>query len=83
MIGHLQRNKAKQAAEIFDIIQTVDSHRLAEAIGRQAQALNRAMPVLLQINTSGEPSKSGADPSRWRSFFVQSVRRRACRSKGS
>jgi hypothetical protein len=62
MIGHVQRNKAKQAVEIFDIIETVDSHRLAEAIGRQAQVVGRVMPILLQINTSGEPSKSGVPP---------------------
>jgi hypothetical protein len=62
MIGHLQRNKARQAAGIFDIIETVDSQRLAQAIGRQAEALGRAMPVLLQVNTSGEPTKSGVPP---------------------
>jgi hypothetical protein len=62
MIGHLQRNKAKQAVTIFDMIQTVDSARLAEAIGRCAQAAGRAMPILLQVNTSGEESKSGVPP---------------------
>ncbi len=62
MIGHLQRNKAKQAVQIFDMIQTVDSGRLAWEIGRHAQALGRAMPVLLQVNTSGEDSKSGVEP---------------------
>lgn len=62
MIGHLQRNKAKQAVEIFDMIHTVDSERLAWAIGRHAQALGRTMPVLLQVNTSGEDSKSGVEP---------------------
>ena len=62
MVGHLQRNKAAQAAPIFDMIQTVDSLRLAEAISRQAQAHARRIEVLLQINTSGEQSKSGASP---------------------
>jgi pyridoxal phosphate enzyme (YggS family) len=62
MIGHLQRNKAKQAAGIFDIIQTVDSERLAQAIGRQAEALGRVIPVLIQVNTSGEPTNSGGPP---------------------
>lgn len=62
MIGHLQRNKAAQAVQIFDMIQTVDSQRLAEAIGKRAEAAGRAMPVLLQVNTSGEESKSGAAP---------------------
>ncbi len=63
MIGHLQRNKVGQAVQIFDMIQTVDSRRLAEAIGRRAEAAGRTMPVLLQVNTSGEESKSGVDPA--------------------
>jgi pyridoxal phosphate enzyme (YggS family) len=63
MIGHLQRNKAGQAVQIFDMIQTVDTQRLAEAIGRRAQAAGRTMSVLLQVNTSGEESKSGAAPA--------------------
>jgi len=62
MIGHLQRNKAAQAVQIFDMIQTVDSLRLAEAIGRRATAAGRTVAVLLQVNTSGEESKSGAAP---------------------
>jgi len=59
MVGHLQRNKAAQAVAIFDMIQTVDSLRLAEAISRHAQACGRMMEALLQINTSGEESKFG------------------------
>ncbi len=62
LVGHLQRNKAAQAAAIFDMIQTVDSLRLAEAISRQGQALGRSVEVLLQINTSGEESKFGVPP---------------------
>jgi len=63
LIGHLQRNKAAQAAALFDMIQTVDSLRLAGAIGRHAQAAGRTMPVLLQVNASGEDSKSGVPPA--------------------
>jgi pyridoxal phosphate enzyme (YggS family) len=63
MIGHLQRNKARQAAQIFDMIQTIDSQRLAEAVAQRAAAAGRSMPVLLQVNTSGEESKSGAAPA--------------------
>lgn len=62
MVGHLQRNKVGQAVAIFDIIQTVDSLRLAEAISRQAQSRACALEVLLQVSTSGEESKSGAAP---------------------
>jgi pyridoxal phosphate enzyme (YggS family) len=45
------------------MIQTVDSQRLAEAIGRRAQTAGRTMSVLLQVNTSGEESKSGVAPT--------------------
>jgi len=62
LIGHLQRNKAAQAVEIFDIIQSVDSLRIAETIGRRAQAANRTVDVLIQVNTSGEATKSGVAP---------------------
>jgi len=62
LIGHLQRNKAGPAVAVFDIIQTVDSVRLAEAVGRRAQAAGKTVEVLLQVNTSGEASKSGVAP---------------------
>jgi len=56
MVGHLQTNKVRTATEIFDIIHSVDSLRLAEAISRRA---SKAMPILLQVNVSGEGTKSG------------------------
>ncbi len=62
LVGHLQRNKAGSAAAIFDMIQTVDRVRIAEAIGRRTEADGRTMEVLLQVNTSGEESKFGVRP---------------------
>ena len=59
MVGHLQTNKAKAAVELFDCIQSVDSLHLAEALDRRAQAAGRRLPVLLEVNVSGEASKSG------------------------
>ncbi len=56
MVGHLQSNKAKRALELFDIIHSVDSFKLAEVLSRRAKG---AVPVLLQVNVSGEVSKSG------------------------
>jgi len=61
-IGHLQTNKAGQAARIFDMIHTVDSVRLAQALARRAQQLGRTLEVLAQVNTSGEGSKFGVAP---------------------
>lgn len=59
MIGRLQANKVKTALELFDIIQSVDSLRLAEAISRRAQ---RRVPLLLEVNLGGEASKGGLPP---------------------
>jgi pyridoxal phosphate enzyme (YggS family) len=59
LIGHLQRNKARAAAELFDMVQSVDSLRLAEALDRHAAELGRRLPILLQVNVSGEERKDG------------------------
>jgi pyridoxal phosphate enzyme (YggS family) len=62
MVGHLQTNKVRRALEIFDVIQSVDSVRLGEAIGERAGAIGRVVDVLLEVNTSGEESKYGFRP---------------------
>lgn len=62
MLGHLQTNKVKPALEIFSLIQSVDSIHLAEAIQKRASMLARKIPILLEVNTSGEPTKYGFDP---------------------
>jgi pyridoxal phosphate enzyme (YggS family) len=56
MVGHLQSNKAKSAVDLFDIIHSVDSVRLAEILSRRAQ---KTLPVLLEVNVSGEVTKAG------------------------
>ena len=56
MVGHLQTNKAKTAVDIFDIIHSVDSLRLAEALSRRSQ---KRLPVLIEVNVSAEATKSG------------------------
>ncbi len=60
MIGHLQSNKVKEAVKLFDLIQSVDSIELADAIELEAQRQNRTVDVLVEVNTSGEASKFGA-----------------------
>lgn len=58
-IGHLQRNKAKYAVRIFDLIHSVDSLRLAREIDKQAAKHGKVQPVLIQVNISQETTKSG------------------------
>lgn len=62
LIGNLQRNKVARAVEAFDMIQSVDRAEVADAISSRSAAIGKRMPVLMQINISGEGSKSGIDP---------------------
>jgi hypothetical protein len=59
LIGHLQSNKSKKAAELFQVIQTVDSPKLA----RRLNDAGRALDVMLEVKLSEEEAKSGADPA--------------------
>lgn len=63
LIGHLQANKARKAAEIFDTIDSIDTPELAQRLNRIAGELGKIIPVLIEVNTSGEESKSGVDPA--------------------
>jgi pyridoxal phosphate enzyme (YggS family) len=64
MIGHLQRNKVKRAVELFDMIETVDSLRLAREIEKRCARIGKVMPVLIEINSGREPQKTGVLPER-------------------
>jgi len=59
MVGHLQTNKVKDAVKLFDLIQSMDSIKLAEQISRRAEGIEKVQDVLIQVNTTGEPQKSG------------------------
>jgi len=71
LIGHLQTNKARTAVEMFDLIQTLDSQRLAATLYRLRPS--PPMPVLVEINLAGEVSKSGLEPERAETL-INSVR---------
>lgn len=63
LIGHLQSNKAKLAAETFDRVQSVDSVKLVNHLDRAAAAAGKVLPILLQINAGQDPAKFGAEPT--------------------
>ena len=62
MIGHLQRNKAALAVELFDMIETVDSPRLARELEKRCSQQEKILPVLIEINSGREENKDGALP---------------------
>src|SRR6195256_3531452 len=59
LIGHLQSNKAKRAAELFHIIQTVDTEKMA----RRLDGCGQPLEVMLEVKLSPEEAKAGADPA--------------------
>jgi pyridoxal phosphate enzyme (YggS family) len=63
MIGHLQSNKAKKAVKIFDMIETVDSVKLARALDNACQKADKVMPILIEINSGQESQKAGVVPA--------------------
>lgn len=72
MIGHLQRNKVKDALQLFEMIQSVDSLRLAHEIQKVAEATNRSVDVLAQVDVAGEETKFGI-PAEQAESFVKEV----------
>ncbi len=69
LIGHLQGNKARKALEIFDYIDSVDSIDLANKLNRIASELGRVVKILIEVNTSGEQSKTGVAPENFSSLL--------------
>lgn len=61
-IGHLQSNKAKAAATLFHMVETVDRIKLARALDRHAAEAGLVLPVLIQVNVGREPQKAGVLP---------------------
>jgi len=71
MVGHLQTNKVKTAVELFDMIQSIESIKLAEAVSHRAR---ESFPILLEVNVAGEASKHGFSLSEVPSAMEQITR---------
>jgi len=63
MIGQLQRNKVRRTLPLVEMVQSVDSLRLVQSIDRIAGELGRRVPILLEVNSSGDAAKSGFEPA--------------------
>ena len=73
LIGRLQRNKARHAAQAFDVIETVDSERLGLELDRRAREAGRTLEVQVQVDLSGEAQKGGVSPDELRSLLAASA----------
>lgn len=71
MIGHLQTNKAKESVKIFDLIQSVDSLRLAAEIDAYASKINKIQDILVEVNASGDREKYGFSPEETRAVIKE------------
>jgi PLP dependent protein len=82
MIGHLQHNKANTAVQHFDMIETVDSWRLAQTLDRYCETGQRTMSVLVEINSGREATKTGVLPNEVDHLVVQMSALRYLRVQG-
>lgn len=69
LIGHLQTNKVRKAIELFDLIQTLDSPRLAEAMNKSAREVNRTVRCLVEVKMGEESTKTGVPFSEAENFI--------------
>lgn len=69
-IGHLQSNKAAEAVALFDVIETVDSAKLADALAAAMEKQDRHIPCFIQVNTGEEPQKGGVAPQELPALFA-------------
>src|SRR5256712_9471317 len=63
MVGHLQRNKAGAAVQVFEVVRSVDSAALAAALSQRAAASGRVVEALVQVNVAREPQELGVAPN--------------------
>jgi len=64
LVGHLQSNKAHKAVEFFDVIQTIDSEKIARKLSNSCQEIGKRIQVFVQVNIGEEPQKTGFSPLR-------------------
>ena len=81
-IGHIQSNKAKQAAELFDMIETVDRYKLAKALNNHCKKLGKKLDVLIQVNIGNDPNKAGIAPEDTEELLKQFVSLKQLRPLG-
>jgi pyridoxal phosphate enzyme (YggS family) len=82
LIGHLQSNKARKAAEIFQAIHSIDDLSLLQKVDQATEAAGRTIELLVQVDLAGEPAKAGAKPQELMPIFTAAAACRAARVSG-
>ncbi len=82
MIGHLQTNKVKYIIDKVDMIQSVDSIKLATEISKRAEKINRVLPILIQVNIAGEQQKFGSDVEELDDLIINVSKLKGVKIKG-
>lgn len=82
MIGHVQTRKAREVAQFFDCVQSVDSPRIVDALQRRCEAAARSLDVLVEVNVSGEEQKYGVRPEEARSIVAACAAASCLRLRG-
>lgn len=70
MVGHIQHRKVREAATLFDLVHSVDTAGLASRLNTRAENMDKTLPILLEVNISGEESKYGFRPEPRRDFYA-------------
>lgn len=73
-IGHLQTNKAKEAVELFDVVESLDNFKLVERLCLEEQKQAKQLKYLIEINIGREPQKSGIWPEDFNNFYTQLIK---------
>lgn len=74
LIGNLQKNKAKRAVRLFDMLQTLDTMELASILDRECKKIGKIMPVLIEVNSGREPQKRGVLPEKVESLVKEIIK---------
>jgi pyridoxal phosphate enzyme (YggS family) len=82
LVGHLQTNKARRAAELFDVLHSLDSVKLAIKLNQASLDIGNVLSVLLQVDLGGEETKYGVEPARIREMIEQISDLRGLRLNG-
>ena len=82
LIGHLQTNKVRRTLPLVSLIHSIDSEKLLDVVDKEAKLIRRIVPVLLEVNVSGDPNKHGFVPEDVAAWLPTPQVGRTCGSKG-